>query len=156
MASSVDRVIMRMDTMTPYNPNTSAKMRIRTIPTYSRGCCELARTGQELALAHAFFMETASRHTSRIANNANCKTGSQPAQANRQASPELQKPSISGHLLLQVTRYDDARDEAVDGEDLGHDGAEAEEPKPLVSVIPRRSNDLLFERDRAEVLTYSA
>ena len=42
--SSLERVSMRMETMTPYKPRTSAKMRMRTMPTYRRGCCELART----------------------------------------------------------------------------------------------------------------
>lgn len=31
-------------TINPYNPNTSAKMRMRIIPTNSLGCCAVPRT----------------------------------------------------------------------------------------------------------------
>lgn len=41
---SVDFVSISIDTMTPYNPKTSAKIRINTIATYRRGCCVLALT----------------------------------------------------------------------------------------------------------------
>lgn len=33
-----------MATISPYRPNTSAKMRIKIIPTKRRGCCAVPRT----------------------------------------------------------------------------------------------------------------
>ena len=35
---SFDLVNIRILTMTPYNPKTSAKIRMRTMPTYNLGC----------------------------------------------------------------------------------------------------------------------
>lgn len=45
VAPCVAREYIMTATTPPYKPSTSAKMRMSTMPTYSRGCCVLARTG---------------------------------------------------------------------------------------------------------------
>jgi hypothetical protein len=37
-------VVKTSDTIRPYKPKTSAKIRIKIMPTYRRGCCAVPRT----------------------------------------------------------------------------------------------------------------
>ena len=63
--------------------------------------------------------------TAGIANDADCEPGREPAPADGQAGAELQEGRVQGHLLDQVVGDDHGGDQAVDGDDLSHDGAEA-------------------------------
>lgn len=60
--------------------------------------------------------------TATVSDNANGKAGSQSAQPDGQARAELQEARVDGHFLVDLVGDDDADDEAVYGEDLGHDG----------------------------------
>lgn len=63
-------------------------------------------------------------HTSRIADDADSKTGSEAAEADADAGCELKKTRVQRLLLLEAVGNNDGGDKAVDGEDLGHDGAD--------------------------------
>lgn len=76
--------------------------------------------------------------TSRIPHNANRKTRAHPAQSHRQPGAELHEPCVDWHLLLERVGDNDGGDEAVDREDLGHDGA-----KTIVVAIPYQHVDFV-------------
>lgn len=112
-----------METMTPYSPRTSAKIRMSTIPTYKRGCCVLARTIHLISFCNLALPCKETTLTSSIPNNTNRETRSHSAESHGQSSAQLHETRVDGHFLFDGAGDDDAGDEAVDGEDLGHDGA---------------------------------
>lgn len=63
--------------------------------------------------------------TSCVADDADGESSGQRAKTNRDAAAELQKRRVQGHLLVEAGDHDDAADEAVDGQDLCHDGTES-------------------------------
>lgn len=73
--------------------------------------------------------------TTRISNNANSKPRGQSTQTYGQAGTELQKARMKGHLLGQAVGDDDGGDQAVNGNNLGHDGAEAVVVQRLLAFL---------------------
>ena len=73
--------------------------------------------------------------TSGIADNANGEPSREAAEPDAQPRAELQEARVQGHPLDEAARDDDADDEAVDGEDLGHDGAEAGVNNPPAGFV---------------------
>ncbi|KAM9885506.1 hypothetical protein VDGD_21278 [Verticillium dahliae] len=62
--------------------------------------------------------------TARIADDANAETSRHAAQPDGEPGAELQEGGEEGRLLPEVAGDEDGGDEAVDGQDLGHDGAQ--------------------------------
>lgn len=138
------------------------------MPTYSRGCWVLARTvvcvTETLAQSSNSFQHGCSnalggiqiprtqeeqkhqereekekkRLTTGVPNDTYGEARRHPAQPDADSGAELEEALVQGHVLVEVAGDDDGRDEPVDGEDLGHDGAERVLHEPVGPQDARR------------------
>ena len=104
-------------------PKTSAKMRIRIMPTNNLGCCAVPRTPASPTIPMANLRMCKRGDTDFI--GADCSIPScETCKADAETSTELKKSREKSLILCKIRRDQDWDDQAVDTNDTSHDNGD--------------------------------